>query len=1696
MRTYNHLKFLFLAFTCSLFVLQGNAQTANLYGNEWINYSQTYYKLKVGNTGIFRVSKGALDLAGLPGSTPASELSLWHNGQEVAIYTSTAGILGSGDFIEFYGKTPDGKYDTELYSSPAKQTSDKICLFTDTSAYFLTYSSGTHLRYAQQANTIPATPPAIEPFVWATSGKYYGLKNRATLGSTIINSIFFSSQFGDGEGFINNLYFNFNTPTVSVPTPKLETNANVDATITSNVIFTSTETQFHSFDVAVGTNTIATNIPAGKNDVIHFTQNVPSSMMGTANTGIKFSQPGNTSTSWDWYGQSFVEIRYPRNLIMTNTSYLEFQLDASSAAQYLEFSNMLNSGNTPRLYDLTNNAFYTGDVQVNGKIRFLLSPSLLPREFVLYSDNNTTNLATIIPVKTFQFTNYTNGNNEGNYVIVSHKDLEASSGGANYLQEYKDYRQSTNGGSFTVQVADVSELYDQFAWGLESHPLAIKHFLKYGYNTWTNKPEYAYMIGRGVLYNQNKDYLADRAKYYFPNVPTYGDPGSDVDLVNFTYVNIQDIKIGRLSVWNGDEIGIYLNKVKAFEAARKPAAFPTPATENWKKIGLHIAGGSDVGLQNGTLLPQLLQAKSLIEDTLSGKYITTVAKNTSSTIQTITSAMIDSMINSGVSQITYYGHGFSGGFEYNLNDPETYTSAPRLPVFTALGCDISQCFALATNKTVTERYILAPNAGSIAMVAGTNTGYTNWLSPYLQTIYKEYSYNSYGKDIGTQTQQAFNKTQAATVPNNQDFSLAQAECMLLSGDPATGMAQPLLPDYYISDASLATFPTNVNSKSGSFQLRVVSRNLAEAIGDTVLVSVEHINPQGVTTTVTLHPIAKLTNTDTFYATVPVDEFGDIGLNKYRVTIDPSNAIPEISEANNTATLEIFIFSDDLVPVYPREFGIVNTSSVTLKASTLNVFHPVANYLFQIDTSELFTSPLAATTINSVGGILKWQPNIPLKDSTVYYWRTTIDSSQGNSRHWTSSSFIYLANGAPGWNQSHYFQWKKDAFDANLRLDADRKFRFAKTQNTAYLNNTIWRSTASQANMRIFVNDVLLQSAQTVTSAGSIQFMIIDSISGQVLRNDSAAAVAAGADEPQLNQSKGHWVKEFRTGTATGRINAANYLRDSIPAGQYVFIKNVFFDGPGGHSAQNFVDTFKIGGPVGGTLYDAIYDLGFTAIDSYTYARPFIFGMRKGYPATIQQRMGSNTDSISLSYDFDSYPTRGQMNSTIIGPAKEWTSLKWRTKTLDNQAANDTAFVKVYGIDAGNNETPLFTTTNRDTSIAGISATQYPSLRMEWISTDSTTRSSTQQDYWRVLFTPAPEAALNPAAFFTWTDSVQVGQKMHLGIGIENLTETPMDSLLVRYKVIDAANISNPLASIRYRALPGLDTIHAELTFDPAPFPGSNQLFIEANPDNDQPEQYHPNNLGYIRFGIATDRTNPLLDVTFDGVHILDRDIVSAKPFIKVLLKDENKYLALDDTSLVTMSLRYPGANGQTQVIPFDGSICKFVPSSSTVGKNEASIEFKPNQLDDGIYKLSVAGRDKSGNKAGGVGGATYDVEFEVVNKTTVSNVLNYPNPFSTSTAFVFTLTGSQLPTQFKIQILSVTGKVVKEITRQELGILHIGRNITEYKWDGKDQYGQTLGNGVYMYRVVTAFSGEQAEHRDSKADDYFKNGWGKMYIMR
>src|SRR5205085_1903306 len=141
------------------------------------------------------------------------------------------------------------------------------------------------------------------------------------------------------------------------------------------------------------------------------------------------------------------------------------------------------------------------------------------------------------------------------------------------------------------------------------------------------------------------------------------------------------------------------------------------------------------------------------------------------------------------------------------------------------------------------------------------------------------------------------------------------------------------------------------------------------------------------------------------------------------------------------------------------------------------------------------------------------------------------------------------------------------------------------------------------------------------------------------------------------------------------------------------------------------------------------------------------------------------------------------------------------------------------------------------------------------------------------------------------------------------------------------------------------------------------LWIEANPRSDQPEQFHFNNYAQISLKVAGDITNPILDVTFDGVHILNGDIVSAKPTVEVSLKDENKFLLLNDTGDFIVFIYPQGESFSRKRLHFESapgistSSELMQWSEATEGKNTFKINYRP-VLATGIYTLEINAQDR------------------------------------------------------------------------------------------------------------------------------------------
>ncbi|MBM3419466.1 MAG: T9SS type A sorting domain-containing protein [Bacteroidetes bacterium] len=115
-------------------------------------------------------------------------------------------------------------------------------------------------------------------------------------------------------------------------------------------------------------------------------------------------------------------------------------------------------------------------------------------------------------------------------------------------------------------------------------------------------------------------------------------------------------------------------------------------------------------------------------------------------------------------------------------------------------------------------------------------------------------------------------------------------------------------------------------------------------------------------------------------------------------------------------------------------------------------------------------------------------------------------------------------------------------------------------------------------------------------------------------------------------------------------------------------------------------------------------------------------------------------------------------------------------------------------------------------------------------------------------------------------------------------------------------------------------------------------------------------------------------------------------------------------------------------------------------------------LEPGPHTIQIKAWDVNNNSS------TNDIRFVVQNRDEplLTRVLNYPNPFTTSTSFMFEHNQSCSSLDVQVQIMTVSGKVVKTIQQT---LPTEGFRIEGVHWDGLDDFGDQLAKGVYLYRV-------------------------------
>ncbi|MEO8109478.1 MAG: C25 family cysteine peptidase [Ginsengibacter sp.] len=1678
------------------FIFISAAGFSQQYANSWIDYSKTYYKFNVGKNGLFRISQSALNTISL-GNTPAEQFQLWRNGQEVILYTSApTGPLGASGYIEFWGIMNDGKVDTKLYRDTAYQLSDHYSLQTDTSAYFLTVNpSGNNARFTNSPNDVANNTLPAEPYFMNTKGNYY--RNQINIGYGLpLGSYVYSSSYDIGEGWTTNDIFPNYALSADIDSLNLYAggpNASFKFGVVGNAL-NNRNIRIKFF------NTVIDDEPMPYYSYIkRQINNIPNSYLQSPDF-VVISFEDISAVTTDRMVVSFVELTYPSKFNFNNKTNFSFELPASATGNFLVIDNFNYGSAAPVLLDIPSNKRYTGDItSTPGKVKFALpASSIAHRQFILISEDASA-VNSINKFSTKNFTDFSVAANQGDYLIISNPLLYNNGAGVNNVDLYKTYRSSVAGGGFNVKIYNSDELVDQFAYGIKKHPSAIKDFIQYAKSKFPS-PKYVFLMGKGITYadyrlNENNAY-ADQLNL----VPTFGNPASDV-LLSSPYGSIvPSIPIGRLSVVSGNEVGNYLQKIQEYEVAQASTT-QTLANKLWMKNVVHVIGGSDSS-ENDLFTYYMNQYKKIIEDTLYGAHVETFAKSSNSAVQLVSGQRVEELFNEGISLLGYFGHSSANTLAFNLSDPSAYQNQGRYPFFSVSGCTAGNNYIYdptritQNNLSISEKFVLASERGSIGFLASSHLGVPPYLNNYDYELYNQLGVVNYGNSIGNDMKNVISNLGGSS--NSLDYlSRVHMEEFALHGDPAIKINPHPKPDYVVEDQEVKINPPFISVAQNSFVLDAKAYNIGRAVTDSITFEIKRTYPNGTTDVLLRKRIAGIDYADSIHLVVPIISSRDKGLNKITVTIDADNEVGEISESNNSMVKDFFVYEDEATPAYPYNFSIVNVGNQKLYASTANPISVAKDYVMEIDTTLLFNSSQKVTrTVNATGGAIEFDPGFSYVDSTVYYWRVSLKPATNlpSDYHWNNSSFIYLANSTPGSNQSHYYQHlSSDTQD--IKLDSSRKWTFATIQNTIYANNGVYSTAASLGSeFRVSVNGN--DFARAFCGIDGILFSVIDPVTLKPWQNVMGTPKGLYGSEPVCTSSR-LYNFQFNDLTQARRKIVMDFL-DSIPDNFIVVTRYISgSDSIGNTYAPEWASDTAVYG-ANNSLYQRLKSQGFVLIDSFYRPRTFLFMYQKNNPAFQPEFVLSDGiyDKIEISKEYTTNDSLGYITSPKFGPAKAWKQMHWRGSSLEANSP-DNPKVEIIGIDSTGNQSLLLVVdkTKQDVDISNISATQYPYIQLRMRNADSIKFTAYQLAYWRLNYDMAPEGALTPSLFFSSKDTLDQGEILHFGIAFKNISLPAFDSVKVKLAVIDNNNVTHIIQLPRQKPLISGDTIILKYDLDTKQFSGPNILLVDFNPDNDQPEQYHFNNFIYQNFFVKADKFNPLLDVTFDGLHILNRDIVSARPHIVIKLKDESKFLGLTDTSLIKVQIRFP--DGSLKTYNFDNDTLRFTPANLAAGENTATIDLSPSLSgDDEEYELIVSGKDVVGNAAGNL---DYHVSFRVISKPMISNLLNYPNPFTTSTAFVFTVTGSVVPQNIRIQILTITGKIIREITKDELGPLHIGRNITEFKWDGSDMYGQKVANGVYLYRVLTNLNGKSLEKFTDDGDDtdkYFTKGYGKMYFMR
>ncbi|MBE0572362.1 MAG: hypothetical protein IH618_12535 [Ignavibacteriaceae bacterium] len=485
----------------------------------------------------------------------------------------------------------------------------------------------------------------------------------------------------------------------------------------------------------------------------------------------------------------------------------------------------------------------------------------------------------------------------------------------------------------------------------------------------------------------------------------------------------------------------------------------------------------------------------------------------------------------------------------------------------------------------------------------------------------------------------------------------------------------------------------------------------------------------------------------------------------------------------------------------------------------------------------------------------------------------------------------------------------------------------------------------------------------------------------------------------------------------------------------------------------------LGWTSGTPVRQAIETLGSLYIDSVFYRDSWCMIGKKGAP------QGSVLESFKKRFqgraEIETSNTVTNQNGWIEFPqiknSAEWLSV---TKADSLPTGSQISYLSI-GIKSDNSIDTLSTLTfsGNIADISSIDANVYNMIKLVAMFQTNQNFESPSLKNIGVNFIPVPDLAINYQVVSVSNDSVLIGEDKDLSFYIYNVGESMADSFNVKVEVINEDNSRQSIFTQKVDSLIAGGRKLFEITQNTSSGSGAKTFFINIDSDNKVRELFEDNNFFSIPFYIKEDTTKPSITLTIDGNDILDGEYVAPNPTIHIELNDQS-LLPIAEPNSVMIYLN-------DELIPSDTSVINYTFSETNP---KVTVEFNP-KLVDGEYALRVLWKDYEGNIVDSSGVEKF---FLVSNEAKILNVYNYPNPSRGETHFTFKLT--QLPEEIRIKIFTIAGRLVREI---KLTSADLKYDFNKIYWDGRDEDGDVLANGVYLYKVIMQ-AGDKTEEVTQK----------------